>query len=107
MIFAFFGFLQELLQFAWRTFFWYTRGIYSSDFLSVASPILIFLLVAWRVFGPAEQGGGIAHSKTRAGEIDKMPLVNDMTYGGGPTTAAASNVGPLVSPKNAERKKKD
>ena len=94
---------------AWRIFFWYTRGIYSSDFLSMISPFLIFLLVMWRVFGPAEQGSGLGHSKTRAGEIDRQPLVDETTYGGGGTTAPRRRmpVGDMGEPINARQKKKD
>ena len=61
----------------------------------------------WRVFGPAEQGGGIAHSKTRAGEIDRQPLVDETTYGGGGTTAPRrhAHAGDRFEPKSAIQKK--
>eukprot|EP00946_MAST-07B_sp_MAST-7B-sp1_P005007 g5007.t1 len=113
MLFAFLTFCQTLLMDAWRWFFWHTRGIYSSEFLAMASPVLVFLLVLWRIFGPAEQSTGVALSKARAGEIDRMPLVDETTYGGGGTSARrrpdspSSNggVGPLIEAKNLQRKK--
>ena len=115
VLFAVLGFCQTLLMDAWRWFFWHTRGIYSSDFLALASPVLIFMLVMWRVFGPAEQSTGVGLSKARLGEIDRMPLVDETTYGGGRTSATrpreggnvggtitdqgSRGVGPLVEPK--------
>mgnify|MGYP000888605824 CR=1 FL=1 len=109
-LFAVLGFCQTLLMDAWRWFFWHTRGIYSSDFLALASPVLIFLLVMWRVFGPAEQSTGVGLSKARLGEIDRMPLVDETTYGGGGTSArqaqeGGGGVGRLEEPLDSKRKK--
>ena len=81
-----------------------------SDFLAIASPVLVFYLPL-AVFGPAEQSTGVAN-KARAGEIDRMPLVDETTYGGGGTSARrqpgapSSNggVGPLIEAHNHSQK---
>ena len=73
--------LQGMLVAVWQVFFFNARVLYSSETVMMATPLLILLLVAWRMFGPAEQTASIAMQGYDQNEPPTM--VNERTYGGG------------------------
>ena len=73
--------LSEGLGNLWYVFFFNTHSIFSSEFIVRVLPVLVCMLVLWRIFGPTDQVDGVAQSGVV--HINRQSLVNEKTYGGG------------------------
>eukprot|EP00944_MAST-04C_sp_MAST-4C-sp1_P006205 g6205.t1 len=88
------GAIQSVMQLAFVEFFKIFGFMCTSEFVTMTTPVMIVVVLLWRIFGPAEQS--LSFGQHQVSELERMDLVDETTYGGGrglPSRQAARGSG--------------
>ena len=75
------GAIQSVMQLAFVEFFKIFGFMCTSEFVTMTTPVMIVVILLWRIFGPAEQS--LSFGQHQVSELERMDLVDETTYGGG------------------------
>ena len=75
------GLVTSAMQTAFTEFFKIFGFMCTSDFVTTATPVMIVVVLLWRIFGPADQS--LSFGQHQVAELERMDLVDETTYGGG------------------------
>eukprot|EP00943_MAST-04B_sp_MAST-4B-sp1_P002245 g2245.t1 len=75
------GIVTSTMQSAFTEFFRIFGFMCTSEFVTMATPVMFVVVILWRIFGPEDQA--LSFGQRQVAEMDRMDLVDETTYGGG------------------------